>query len=109
MFNRSARLILVATALASSTGCAVVAKPAPNGVPVVETDAHGNKREYTLPAAPACQSAPCVTLNANELNVLGPIVGGRFQALQQEVQNLGAVIQDIQRQTAPQPAKPAGK
>lgn len=64
-------------------------------------EARSNVSVQTMPAE--CNPKPCVTLNAQELNVLGPIVGGRFQQLQQEYQALGSVIQDIKRQTAPKP------
>jgi len=50
-----------------------------------------------------------VTLNAQEMNVLGPVIGGHYQQLQQELQNLGVVVQDIQKQMGqlpPQPAQP---
>lgn len=64
-------------------------------------------KQGTAPVA-ACQApAGSVCLTQQELSVLGPIVGSHFQQLQQEYQNLSAVIQDIQRQTAPPPAPAA--
>ena len=88
--------VIIALSLLSLPACA--APPASKQQPTAPT-----------PIVGACQPQPCVTLNAQEMNVLGPVIGGHYQQLQQELQNLGVVVQDIQKQMGqlpPQPAQP---
>ena len=74
--------ILLATILVSCAGCAA-----------------GEPKATIAQATAACDPKPCATLNAKELSILSPYVERAFKDAQQEYNNLGAVIQDVQKQT----------